>query len=386
MSLQRDRTREGAVGLGMLTVREVYPTPGASYQDMGWLDIEGTSIDPQRQILEHKDEAGDLDNISETESAHKFGTFLAQVGQDEIDFILNASGKDHSLRYYGMMNPWRHQYICAELAKIVPSIPRTWKVGKQNLPMTAYFLKQSNLAYAVPEYYLIETLGRMYLDNLVFWISSRRKWNDATAKILDASGFAYHGDLNSDYATIWQTATQPERFLRFDGSNDYASFGDVCDIGTNYAAIEFWVRIKGADGTLQEILTKKASNAYSDPGFWIERIVANNALKVYLSDGSNQDVITSNAAITQNVWNHILINIVDGPDVLLYVNGTLDNSVSHNTVSLSNAVSLYLARGGSGYGQVDIGDVRIHLKATSLDNIAMALGHYNAEKSYYPNS
>jgi hypothetical protein len=388
MGLQRDRTREGVKGLANLWVRELSPNLETAYTDIGWLSEDGTTIDPQAQVIEHKDEGGNLSKISVGETSHKFSTFLAQVGQDEIDFIKNSALKTHSLRYYGMMNPWRFQYKCAELAQIVPYIPRTWKAGKQNLPLTAFFLKQDNSVFDTPEYYDAETFGPMYLDKNVLWISPRRLWNDATSRILDISGFANHGVLSQTsggIAGIWQTATTPIRFLRFGGADGMADFGNVCDPTVNSWALDFWVRIEASDGTLVPLITKAASS--SSVGFWIER-GADNKIYAHISDGSTAKSVASYHTVTQGVWTHVFVsyNIIADNYMKLVTNGDVTNQTQvaiGSQSSLTNTVHLYIGRGGATYGQADFGDARFHISSTDISLAYMAPAHYAAERSIY---
>ena len=381
MLLQRDRTREAAKGLANLFARELSPTLETVYSDLGWLSDEGTTIDPQAQVLEHKDEGGNLSKISVGEVSHKFSSYLAQVGQDEIDFIKNSANKAHSIRYYGMMNPFRFQYKCAEFAQIVPYIPRTWKAGKQNLPLTAFFLKQDNSVFDTPEYYDAECMGAMFLDNMVLWLSPRRALNTATTRILDMSGYAYHSVL-SDVA-IWQ-----DIFLRFDGASYNGNFGDVLDIdnATGSFMIDFWMRIKGNDSTLQPILSKKATTTSTDTGYWLERTTANK-LKFYLSNGSVDTELTSVANVTKDVWQHFLIHTYyqSQQKTMLYINGLVDKEQDDagDYLPSANALNLYLAKCGASYGQIDIGDFRIHKSTTVLNGSQTAYAHWLAERSYY---
>ena len=386
--LSRDRTREGAKGLANLFVRELSPNLETAYTDIGWLSEDGTTIDPQAQVIEHKDEGGNLSKISVGETSHKFSTFLAQVGQDEIDFIKNSALKTHSIRYYGMMNPWRFQYKCAELAQIVPYIPRTWKAGKQNLPLTAFFLKQDNSVFDTPEYYDIETFGPMYLDHNVLWISPRRLWNYATSKILDISGFANHASLSQTdggVANIWQTNINPISSLRFDGIDGYADFGNVCDPAANSWVLEFWVRPEANDGTLIPLITKAASA--STVGFWVERGV-DNKIYVHISDGSNTASVASYHTVTQNVWTHVLIYYNDISDHYLKIvtNGDYANyrqAPLYSEGSLTNTVHLWVGRGGASYGLADFGDIRMHINSGGFDLATLAPAHFAAERSIY---
>ena len=381
MLLQRDRTREAAKGLASIFVRELSPNLETAYNDLGWLSDDGTTLDPQAQVIEHKDEGGNLSKISTGETSHKFSSYLAQVGQDEIDFIKNSASKAHSIRYYGMMNPWRFQYKCAEFAQIVPYIPRTWKAGKQNLPLTAFFLKQDNSVFDTPEYYDAECLGNMFLDNMVLWLSPRRALNTATTRILDMSGYAYHNVLSD--VGIWQ-----DGYLRFNGSTYNGSFGDNLDIDNSDGSFmfDFWLRILGDDATTQIIFSKKATTGSTDAGFWLERTSANK-LKFYISNGAVDSELTSVGNVTKNVWQHFLVHTCyqTAQKTRLYINGLIDNEQDAlaDFLPSTNAVNFYLARGGASYGQVDIGDFRIHKSTTVLDGSQTAYAHWLAERSYY---
>ena len=324
MDLRRDRTREGAKGLGNLWEREVSPTNDALYTDLGWLAGDGTTIDPQSQVLLHTDEAGDLAKISMSETAHKFSSFLDQVGQDEIDFIRNAASKYHSLRYYGMMNPWRFQYKCAELAQIVPIIPRTWKAGH---------------------------------------LYSRGKRRQ-----------------------IWNASN----FLRFNGSSYSASLGDVCDAdnlaSTGSFVFDFWVRIKGNDGTQQVIMSKKTDLTNGNAGWWIER-GAGDKLDFYLSNATQYTHLVGTNDFLKDHWHHVLIATYfqTNQNTKLYVDGVYDKNQSEifGIFPVGNAVNMLLGKGYTAYGQVDLGDIRIHKSTNVLDFATMAADHYAAEASYY---
>lgn len=381
MGIQRSRERLGAKGLGRLYGREVLPTPGASHSDFGFLDE--TNLDHVTEMEVIPDEAGYVIDAKEKSSIHRLSSNLLQVSADEIDFIKGASGKIHDLQYFGVMNEYGlFHYYCFEQVRIDPSVSLGKKQGKQVLPLKAIAVKQGELAYDVPEHYFIQTNGRMYLDDLALWICPRRGWNAATTKLLDASGFARHGDLNA--VGLWQAGTTPPYLLRFDGSDDYATFGDILDIGANAALIEFWVTIKGANASLQEILTKKTtSGTSSDAGFWIERTTS-NTLKAYFSDGTNQATIESTGTLLQNAKHHVMIEVQrTGILSKIFIDGAVDEAdtdLSGVTGSITNAVALYLARGGSGYGQIDLDDVRIFLKATDFTDAATrAAAHYAAE-------
>jgi hypothetical protein len=113
---------------------------------------------------------------------------------------------------------------------------------------------------------------------------------------------------------------------------------------------------------------------------------ASNKLKAYFSDGVNADTIVSTTSVLVDTRTHFLICFNRTGNSYVYLNGALDTTDDLSAVSGSivNAVSLYLARCGSGYGQIDNDVIRIHAKASVFTNHAeMALNHYNAEKAHY---
>ena len=393
--LARDRRREGARGLGLCSIRELYPVAAAAFTDLGWLDTDGTDINPQMSMTEYKDEAGDLSNVLPGETSHKFTTHLAQVSQAEVDLIKNAAGMDHAIRYYGMINPWIFQYACAELAKIVPNIPRTWKPGKQNIPLTAYFLKQDNSIMNIPEYYFIEAYGKMLLDNLAFWASPRRGWNANTNYLLDASGFAMHGTAATNgegtAASIWSVdlTNYPllEAFLDCDengGALAYVNHGPTFAPGANNILIEGWIK-NPSIGTAS-IIMSKCTTPSTGQGFCLS-LSAAGYLTVYLYDGMNTVAFSDNTHIIGNNWTHIGFEIDQIDDwETLFMNGVPIYQPAHTINSISNAAAnLLIGACGTNYSHLLIGDMRIHTSpaATSLNSAAIVAANYAAELSIY---
>lgn len=384
MALTRDRRRIGAKGLGKLEAREVSPSTGTNFDDLGPLD--GTDIEDIHETEEVFDERGDLQDVLEKQHVVRFSSALLQNGIDELDFIKTASGKVHSLRYSGMMNPTRFQYYCFEQVRINPSLVRGFKPGKQPLPLKAIALKQDDSVFDTPEYYFYEGLAKIRTAFLQLWLDANRGLNAATAKLLDISGFARHGALSSDFATIWQTGSNPDRFLRFDGTNDEVNLGNVLnDDGSADFALECWVKITGADGGLEEILAKKSLVSNHTAGFALARDASNQIL-FKLSDGAASASVVSSATLLQNVWKHVMVFVDRNGNGQIYLNGAA-NGAAVSVASIgtgTNAGNLYLGRDGTNFGQVDIRGVRFYTfgaGALPTDAAAIALDHFNAEKA-----
>ena len=384
MGLTRDRRRIGVKGLGNLEAREVTPSAGTNFDDLGLLD--GTDLEDVYEVEEIFDERGNLQDVKEKQHVVRLLSALLQNGIDEINFIKNASGKVYSLRYCGMMNPSRFQYYCFEQTRINPSLARNFKPGKQPLPLKAIALKQDYSIFDTPEYYFYEGLARIRTTYLQLWLDAILGINAATAKLLDISGFARHGTLNSDYATIWQTGTNPDRFLRFDGTNDEVNLGNVLnDDALADFALECWVRVKGADAGFEEILAKKSLASNNTAGYVLARNASNQIL-FKLSDGSASASVVSTSTVLQNVWKHVMVFVDRNGNGQIYLNGAADGaavSVASITTG-TNAGNLYVGRDGTNFGQVDVRGVRIYTYGAGAvpgDAATIALDHYNAEKT-----
>ncbi|MBE3141476.1 MAG: LamG domain-containing protein [Thermoplasmata archaeon] len=391
MSNQLDRTRFGTKGLGTLEVSEVTPTP-ADFVPLGVLAEEGSEVDHTAEELLQHDEDGKLWDVQDGKESDVFNTKLAQVGIDEVDIIKDSGGKTHALRYHGTINEYgRFQYFCMELGRIVPHIAASWKPQKQNLPFSFLAMKQDASTFDTPIQYKCEADKRLYLDGLQLWLEARLGLNVETTRILDISGHARHAILYPlvNCADIWQQGT-PANFLRFNGSDQYASLGDVLDDdGTSDFTIEVWAKTPAADGGVVEILGKKNLVSDHSAGFAMRR-ETNNTISFKISDGDESTTVVSAATLLQNVWKHIAITIDRSAWGQMYINGVASGaaeSVAALEAAALNALPFYIgAINGTEFGQVDIGNVRLRKWAAGglpSDIVTQLLSHYNAEKSYH---
>lgn len=387
MALGKYRTRFASKGLGNLEVREVSPSAGTEFLNAGWLGEQGTEIGEVYEQELHRDETGSVANVDNHSRLTTLSTNLKQIGIDEMNLIRNAVGKVHALRYSGMVNPSLFQYYCIEQGKINPSMARGFKPGKNPLPFRAVALRQDDASFVIPELYVAETNGRIRTENLQLWVSPRHGYTSETAKVLDISGWARHGTLNSDFAAIWQQTTNPAEFLRFDGVNDECDFGDILDDdGVSDFLIEVWLRVQAADGTSLPVLCKKNAFNGSAAGFSIFRF-SNNAVFFQLDSGAASVNLSVNSA-TQNLWKHFAIAIDRNGLGTPYMNGVPGSASSVAAIgNAQNALSLFFGRDGSGArGQVDKGDVRFYkFGAGGLpsDIAAIISRHFEAERAYY---
>lgn len=387
MALAKDRARIFVHGLGNLEIRERIPSEGVNFESVG--HIQDATFSDLSTVVECIVDTGDLVDVVESERKGSIKSMMMQSSESELNLLINSVGKYYACRYFGIAKKVDNtfQYFCTEQAKIIPSIELPMKVGLHTIPLDIRFLAQTEVDYDIPLIFIIETKNRIYTKGMNLWLSPRNGWNAGTAKILDASGYARHGDISADFASIFIADTAPLYILRHDGSNDVTDLGDVLDLNaTNDFSIDFWVRIKGADASLQEILSKKADDT-DVAGFRVVR-TAGNKIEIKLSDGVDSVSLASTTSVLQNVWKHVQIFGDRTGNMSLYLNGVSDATPTSIAAigDMSNAIHFLLGKFGSGFGQVDLSTVRFYNYGVDglPTNIAtIAATHYAAEKSYH---
>jgi hypothetical protein len=280
------------------------------------------------------------------------------------------------------------QYFCFPYGRIIRKLDRPFTIGAQTIPFEFLGFKQE-LSYNVPEFYLAEAKGKIRPENLQLWLNTRsiNAYNYLTDRVLDISGFERHGQLNSDYLTIWQSGATPERFLRFDGINDALTLGDILDDdASGDFVVEAWVRIQASNGVLATVIAKKAAPG-TTAGWGLYRNTSNK-MQFLLSSAIAESPVVCATSLLQNVWAHV-VAVVDRDGVMrIYLNGVLDGTSGSvaGTGSATNAHNLYVGRDNTNYGNVDVGTCRVYRFASGglpADIATIVANHYNAEKAYY---
>lgn len=388
MALQKDRNRIFVKGLGNFFVMEVEPTTGTNFSDAGY--FKSANVNNVFEMQDVMNDLGQTINVLPTKQTFELLTELLQTGTDEFTLLTGASTKIHAARLYGATSSTVFQYYCIPKGKIIPNVPVNYQPGERTLPCKIMALYQ-DLGYSLPLFYFFEGDAEMTLDKLQLWLSPALGKNTETTKILDISGFERHGTLNSDYATIWQQTTTPAEFLRFDGTDDYGDLGDVSDITTEDFAVEFWLRVPTDNGAEEQIVSKKATTGASDVGWAVnaDMTASNNQIKVYISDTTGATLTSATGSITANVWAHFFVSFDRDGNGTIYKNGVASGTptdISTEASTITNSASLYLARLATAYGQVDLGDVRLHnygVAGLPSTIATIALNHYNAQKADY---
>lgn len=368
-----------------MEIREVDPTPGSAFVNVGAL--QDVTINDVHEIEEVIADTGYmLNSLSRGRKVSGVANLL-QTSKDEIDLLTGAVSRAHAIRYSGLASPTLHQTYVFPVVRVAPSVTMGFKPGIRVLPVLFNALRQAELTYTVPEYYMMERAGEILVPGLQLWVAAREYLNGETAKILDVSGWERHGDVSTDYTAIWDTAASPY-FLRLDGTNDSVNFGNVSGLNDDASGdfmVEAWLKFP-VGGAEENVLTKKALTSDNSAG-WTFHKGSDNTIRMKVASGSAQATGISVATIT-TTWKHAAATVDRNGNIQMYVNGAASGAgVSVAAIGTgSNSQNLYLGRDGTDFGQADVGDVRVYRWATGglPSNIATVISnHYNAEKAYY---
>lgn len=386
MALGKDRSRIHVRGLGNMEIMLKEPTVDTEASNVGLLKSVDLSFIPNMEEI--VGDNGDLQDWLMRSIKHTMTFNLSQSSKDEFDLVMNAGGKVYGARYAGLVSEsGRFQYFSADALKLAPGVNAAFQPGHRVLPVNGMALKPDN-TFSTPPVYVVESLAELRTQNLHLFVATRNGHISGTVNLLDLSGWGRHGVISSAYATIWQSAGGLT-FIRLDGANDSVNFGNVCNIGaTDDFVIEAWVRVQGANATLQRIASKKSTTASGTAGWMLQRSTG-NVLQLLVSNGTTQYTISNTTTSLQNVWRHALIAVPKGGNAQAYLNGAADGS----TVAIAssndqtNSVNLYLGQDASANkGQVDIQGLRVYnfgLAGMPTDIATIAANHYAGEKGYH---
>ena len=384
MSNGFNRRKFSVKGLGNFQFLSIEPTLGSDFASVGFTQETTLNDDPSMQDLVA--ETGVLLDTLVQSKKVSGSTSLMQSSIDEFNLIRNAVGMVHALRYYGIaLQNGAWQFFCIPRARIVPKLEAGYKPGPRLLPMGFAALNQADLAFTVPEYYMLQRDAAIMTSGLMLWAAPREGLSSGTVKLLDASGWERHGTLSSN--TLWQLASGVQ-FLRFNGTADKVDLGNVLnDDASGDFALDIWVRLQGADGSTQEILAKKADLTTNGAGWGLYRSSANKIV-FKISDGSASASATSTASVLSNTWTHVAVSVDRNGNAQLYINGAPSGSaVSVATINTAtNALSLLMAADGTNYGQVDLDDLRVNrwVGGSLPSDVATQLQtNYTACRAYY---
>ncbi|NJN78695.1 MAG: LamG domain-containing protein [Saprospiraceae bacterium] len=163
--------------------------------------------------------------------------------------------------------------------------------------------------------------------------------------------------------------------LNFDGVDDYVSCGAIGQ-STPLMTLEVWVKPATGYGTFNsgtepaEIISRWGAGGAGNASY---RLGINSSGKAVFQvyNGSAISGVTSAATITPNVWTHLTAVRAANNNLLIYVNGVLNNSVTNSVVPQVSSYQVNLARPvvGVNYYKGLIDEVRIWNIAFNATNV-----------------
>jgi len=192
------------------------------------------------------------------------------------------------------------------------------------------------------------------LPNLDVWY----KFND---DVTDEQGAA-----DGTATAITYTSGKLNNCAVLNGSSSYVTAsGSVFELNTSYT-ISMWVYCAGSHGTTEEILTSRAGENH-----YLIRRRSDGKIDFFdWTGGGTQKQCTSNSAVTQDTWVHVMA-IRDNTSLTLYINNiaqTDTDTTAGTLVYTDNDIYVGSNNGASGgflTGRVD--DMRFYSRALSSD-------------------
>jgi len=162
----------------------------------------------------------------------------------------------------------------------------------------------------------------------------------------------------SDYGNVlclpFEEGTGTAVYDQFDGDNDYVTFGEILDMGTNDWTLSAWFKTS-TTGVQQGIISKRTSGA-TEQGYRVF-IGSDDKVKAELNDGTHSTfsvLQTSSAGTFQDgQWHHVAVTFDRNGYMKLYIDG---NSEDQTDISATDGYDIDTTRpllvGASGNGTV----------------------------------
>jgi len=165
--------------------------------------------------------------------------------------------------------------------------------------------------------------------------------------------------------------------ILFDGVDDYVNCGNNSSINlTSYITLSTWT--KKAYGSSASVAIDKGRDNY---GAWslLFDVVANKVEFHCRISGTNSSV-ASNTSYGNNIWTNITA-VFTGTNLLIYINGRLDNTTNISGTIGTNAIDFSIGKANDGFnwsGQV--ANVLMYNRVLTADEVSW---NYNVTKNRF---
>jgi len=137
-----------------------------------------------------------------------------------------------------------------------------------------------------------------------------------------------HGLSYSPETNLTGTAATPsftnDKSILLDCVDDFVTMGDISDIeNINTLSIGFWFKYNSISTSADGLISKDGSSRVN--GNWYIALQSNQ-VRFLLKTANGQDALNS-TTLSSGTWYHTLC-VWDGSNMKIYINGTLNNSIS----------------------------------------------------------
>jgi len=185
------------------------------------------------------------------------------------------------------------------------------------------------------------------------------------------------GGGTSSNSPTWTSSGKVGGAYDFDGVDDYLQVSAMSGGVNGNVTISMWVNWKGDSGDTDvngRLVLLDAQNPGDD--VWLNLNTAGNSkFNVYFDDLASSGYHDSNTIVSQNIWTHLVANW-NGTHINLYINGTLDNSIStsgtitFDTSSFNIGSREEFSAGNDFYFNGTIDEVQIYNRSLSAEQIS----------------
>lgn len=171
------------------------------------------------------------------------------------------------------------------------------------------------------------------------------QWNfeeGSGATAIDSSGNGLNGAISN---ATYVTGRDGGYALDFNGSNSFVEVADNSLLDSSEVAISFWFNSRSNQVAHADFLDKghgSGTNPYH-AGFAVQYNSNATDFSAFYGNGSYFEGAGSSQGYLDQEWHHVVANL-GGPQIELYIDGVLENTVAANGSILANGANLYFGR------------------------------------------
>jgi glucose/arabinose dehydrogenase len=185
------------------------------------------------------------------------------------------------------------------------------------------------------------------------------------SSVRDASGNSLTGAIAG---AAWTASGRHGGALSFDGIDDRVTVASSPVLNLTIGTVEAWVRVDALH-RWHGLVAKGNVNDDASQNYAIE-ITDTNVVSCVIGNGASSNVVRSTSQVAALQFYHLACTW-DGSQLRLYINGTLNRSVSQTLIPAANSSPLFIGQYGGNVDRFDgvIDEVRIYAAALSQAQI-----------------